>query len=163
MKKISKNSILIITVFSVFIAFSCEKAITNSSADIKLEFRKIQKTKSTKLSSDIVEFRYDEMNQVLYLTHSNAAFNSCSKVSANFKVIGNEIVISETESKNNCHALDLFEVHFAIQNLEKGNYSVVINEPYVHLSLEKLRFKIDLNKKTSGYFLVKRNFYPWGN
>ncbi len=163
MKNEHKNSILILTVLSVILAFSCEKAITTSNAEIKLELRKTKKTKSTKLSSDIVEYKYDEATQTLNLTHSNAAFNSSSKISSLFKISGNEIVISEIETKNKCLTLDLFELHFVIKNVKKDNYVFVINEPYVRLSLEKLRFKVDLTRKTSGKFMIKRNFYPWGN
>ena len=142
---------------------SCEKKSDTSTPKTTYELIDVSKSNSTKLSSDRVTFEYNPSNETLYINHKNAAFSYCSKIKLNISFRKNEIIITEKENNTNCDSLTLYNLKIKLNKLPKKKYKISIIEPYVNLSTKKLEFEIDLNKNDMGSFLIKRNFYPWGN
>ncbi len=142
---------------------SCEKMFDSATQLPEFEFKRVAKSQNSKLSSDILEYSYNENTKTLSFKHINAAFNSCAAISAKAQVVENKIFIHETEHKNICQTLSLFDLHYELTNLERDIYIISVKEPYINLSGKKIRFKIDLNQKSKGQLIIKRNIYPWGN
>ncbi len=110
---------------------------------------------------DCIEYDYDG-GSVLSLKHINAGFNCCPvKIMADIDIENHLIIIKESEAEAGCHCLCLFDVDYEITDLEPGEYTVRVIEPYVHEGDEKLEFTVDLSNPTSGRHCVHRRYYPW--
>ena len=109
---------------------------------------------------DCVEYVYD--NGVLNLYHVNAGFNCCpGEILFDVGVNGREITIMEQEKEAGCYCLCLFDLTYEIKNLKPGIYTIIIDEPYVNESDDKLEFTINLQTSPSGSYCVERKSYPW--
>lgn len=112
---------------------------------------------------DCIEFIYDGVS-VLDIVHVNEGLNCCPVILADIWIEESVITIDEIDSLDNggCWCLCLFDVEYRINGLEPGIYNLVVNEPYVPDSLEKMEFMVDLTTANSGSFCITRNNYPWG-
>jgi hypothetical protein len=110
---------------------------------------------------DCIEYEYDG-EDVLLLTHVNAGFNCCPEITADITIVDNIITIEEIEISGDCDCLCLFDVYYEIINLEPGEYTILVVEPYLHEDEEILEFTVDLSSSTSGSYCVDRYHYPWG-
>ncbi|MCK4943174.1 MAG: hypothetical protein KAS65_06345 [Candidatus Aminicenantes bacterium] len=112
-------------------------------------------------NQDCIEYAYD--GQTLILKHVNAGFNCCpGEILADIDIVGNLITITENEQEAGCFCLCLFDLDFRIENLDPGEYTICIIEPYVQVGDEILEFTIQLTSGASGIFCLNRIYYPWG-
>jgi len=63
-----------------------------------------------------------------------------------------------------CNCNCLFDIDYEIINLQPGEYTIKIIEPYLEPYLkygeEILKFTVDLSSSTSGSYCAGRNYYP---
>lgn len=112
-------------------------------------------------NQDCVEYQYYG-DGVLELHHINAGFNCCpGKIAARIDMDDNVIVIEESETEQGCFCLCLFDVHYKIEGLMPGKYTIKIIEPYINDQDEKLEFTLNLSRAISGAYCVYRSHYPW--
>ncbi len=114
-----------------------------------------------KSNIDCLEYDYNGEDELL-LTHVNAGFNCCPKITTNITINDNLITIEEIEISGDCDCLCLFDVYYEIINLEPGEYIISIIEPYIYEDDEILEFAVDLSSSISGSYCVERHHYPWG-
>jgi hypothetical protein len=108
-----------------------------------------------------IEWRYGP-DDVLELTHVNAAFNCCpGEITADITIAGDTITIVEREEQSLCDCSCLYNLEFEITNLEPGPYAVKIVEPYAQAADERLGFSIDLESHPAGVECAYRVSYPW--
>ncbi len=110
---------------------------------------------------DCIEYNYDGEGTLL-LTHVNAGFNCCPEIETNVIIEDNTIIIEEIEILGECDCLCLFDLYYEIINLQPGEYTITVIEPYVPPDEETLSFTVDLELSPSGSYCVYRDFYPWG-
>jgi hypothetical protein len=109
---------------------------------------------------DCIEYSYD--GQKLLLTHINAGFNCCpGTISTEIVVTDRIISIIEREQEAGCLCLCLFDLIIEVENLEPGEYTVRVVEPYIEDGDEPLEFIVQLSSGTSGCYCIERNYYPW--
>lgn len=128
-------------------------------------FQKRSTIDSTSPDQDCIEYEYDG-ESLLLIKHINAGFNCCpDSILADITIVDNLITIEEKESLSNpCHCLCLFDLDLEITNLEPGEYTIRVIEPYVKSGEEQLEFSINLSTSpSSGSYCVKRDYYPWGS
>ena len=110
---------------------------------------------------DCLEYRYNGTD-TLALSHINAGFNCCpGEIDADISFEGNIITITERESTAGCHCLCLYDLDYQIANLEPGEYTIRVIEPYISQTDQELEFTVTLSSITSGSFCQTRNSYPW--
>lgn len=110
---------------------------------------------------DCIEYMYNG-ERVLLLKHINAGFNCCPvEILADISIEGNIITIEESEAESACDCLCLFDLDYEIKNLQPGEYTIRIIEPYTTGDDEKLEFTVDLSSSPSGSYCVDRKHYPW--
>jgi hypothetical protein len=111
-------------------------------------------------NQDCVEYDYD--GRTLILRHVNAGFNCCpGEILADIQITGNLITITENEREAGCYCQCLFDLEFRIENLDPGEVTIRIYEPYVQDGDNLLEFSLDLESDTAGDFCLERNYYPW--
>ncbi len=125
------------------------------------EFQRGTPTDGTPPDQDCMEYEYDG-ESVLLLKHVNAGFNCCPEITANVTIENNIITIEEIELSGDCDCLCLFDMDYEIRNLQPGEYTIRVTEPYVPEGEEILEFTVDLISSPSGSYCVYRDFYPWG-
>lgn len=109
---------------------------------------------------DCLEYSYD--GATLRLKHVNAGFNCCpGEISAMIRVTGNAITISEMEAMAGCYCKCLFDINYLIENLPPGQYTILVDEPYVADGDAPLSFSLHLEPGASATFCVERGHYPW--
>lgn len=107
-----------------------------------------------------VEWFYDGEG-TLRLSHINAAFNCCPKISCRITEIGNTITIKEID-EGMCDCLCLTDAVYGIRTVSPGTYTIRFDEPYLEKGEQLLEFSITLGTEPSGGdFVVDRNHYPW--
>jgi len=113
--------------------------------------------------TDCLLFEYDG-DSILTLTHINAGFNCCpEEFLINVDLRSDTIYILESEKDGLCDCYCLYDLHFTIQPIPPGIYSITVAEPYVSQADDPcLEDQIDLTKAGSGAICVSRSFYPWG-
>jgi hypothetical protein len=111
-------------------------------------------------SEDCIEYEYDGEN-ILLLTHINAAFNCCPEIAVNISISNDTIQIEEIEISGSCNCVCLYDLNYEIKELKPGNYTIKVIESDIPLGEEMLEFKVDLSSATSGSYCVDRNQYPW--
>jgi hypothetical protein len=112
-------------------------------------------------TEDCIEYIYDGEN-VLMLKHINAGFNCCPEIAVNISINNHTIEIEEIEISGVCKCLCLFDINYEIKELNPGNYTIRVIEPFINEDEEILEFQVDLSSKISGSFCVDRYNYPWG-
>ncbi|MDH4223370.1 MAG: hypothetical protein OEV55_07525 [candidate division Zixibacteria bacterium] len=114
---------------------------------------------------DCIEYQYDGEG-ILEINHINAGFNCCPhELAASITVNENVINIEENENLEGagCHCLCLFDLDLKILNLDPGEYTIRVIEPYLCSEDELLEFNISLSSSpSSGSYCAKRSCYPWG-
>ena len=125
------------------------------------EFPKGASMDGTPPDQDCIEYQYDGSN-VLLLKHINAGFNCCPEITTDITIEDNVITIEEIELSGDCDCLCLFDLDYEIRNLQPGEYTIRVIEPYVPEGEEILEFTVDLVSSPSGSYCVYRDFYPWG-
>lgn len=112
-----------------------------------------------------IEYQYDGEG-VLQISHINAGFNCCPGIIlVQIDLKANHITITEREhydSTGPCYCLCLFDLDFAITDVEPGEYTIQVIEPYVIDGDEPLEFTVDLSSPSEGSYCVGRLHYPWG-
>jgi hypothetical protein len=109
---------------------------------------------------DCIEYDYNDEG-LLLLKHVNAGFNCCPEITANITIIDSKINIKEIELSGDCDCLCLFDVYYSIKDLNPGEYTISVEEPYIREDEETLEFEVDLTSPISGNFCVERYHYPW--
>jgi hypothetical protein len=115
----------------------------------------------TPSNEDCVDYHYNGDN-VLLLTHLNAAFNCCPAIGAEITVRDHVIMITEKETSGLCDCLCLFDLDYQIVNLPPGEYVIKVIEPYLGEGDKPLEFVVNLSETPAGTYCVERNRYPWG-
>lgn len=111
---------------------------------------------------DCLVYRYDGQG-VLELDHINAGFNCCpGSITAVITIEDNVITITESEEGAYCDCNCLFDVGYEITELDPGEYTIHVIEPYVGPEHDPLECTIDLTTSTEGSCCVTRTHYPWG-
>jgi hypothetical protein len=110
---------------------------------------------------DCIEYSYDGKS-TLILKHVNAGFNCCpGEITAEITFNGDQVIIKEEETEQACDCLCLFDLDFEVINLEPGNYSIRVIEPYADVNDPVLEFNLELLSAATGKFCLKRTHYPW--
>ena len=110
---------------------------------------------------DCLEYQYNGTD-TLTLRHINAGFNCCpGEITADIEFNGNVITITEREVEQGCDCLCLFDLDYEITNLEPGEYTIRIIEPYVDISDQALTITLSLFSATSDTHCLQRTYYPW--
>ena len=108
-----------------------------------------------------VIYSYNGHNKLL-VTHINAGFNCCPKtISADIKLMGRDIVITEKEEESACSCLCLYDVNFEVNNITPGNYFINFIEPYAEQG-PPIAFDANLTTARTDTLYFSRNYYPWG-
>jgi hypothetical protein len=145
--KISENK------SSQFIQISSGKAI---STDCKIHI-----IASTDFDSDYISYSYH--NQVLHITHINAAFNCCpGGIHYNSNAGSDSIVINEMEEVPGCNCECLYDVDYDLAGIPKGTYLIHIIEHYKQDNDLPLSVRIKLTEGSTGKIGLPRTSYPWG-
>jgi hypothetical protein len=159
-----KTSVCLLAIITLFL--SCEKS-SDQKPDLisgKLvshsDCKNNQKA-TDRPSSSCIEYTYDIFHNQLKIRHINAAFNCCpDSMYCVVSVIGNEIHINECEKAPLCNCICLFDLEIEIDDLNQGQYKIVMGEPYVE-EQNRISFDIDLFLKKEGSYCSERNYYPW--
>ncbi len=111
-----------------------------------------------------MQWQYDASARMLVLTHSNAAFNCCPVIGADFVIGANAIHIVEWDSvyQGGCDCNCLYNVEYTLWGIGQGTYHVSVNEPLLRAPDEPFAFDIDLYAEPQGVFCLPRTTYPWG-
>jgi len=111
-------------------------------------------------SQTIVEYSF--IGTTLTINHLNAGFNCCFDfllISAT--ITGNKIIISEKDINPNCYCLCLRDISYNLLSIEKSNYEIIINEPYLSDNDLPISFNANLNENSTGSIKFNRTSYPW--
>ena len=106
-------------------------------------------------------YEYDG-DSTLKITHYNAGFNCCpEKVLTSFELRNDTIFIVEDDSLQLCRCNCLFNVEMTLHNLPSGKYVLKLGEPLVNQENELFIINLDLDRVTTDYICIYRDFYPW--
>ena len=108
--------------------------------------------------------QYDWTGQgTLVLKHINAGFNCCpERLLGSVAIQDHTITLTETEVGGLCDCNCLYDLDYAITNLDPGHYTlVVVPTDYVPAGDPPLMFAVDLTAPTNGVECVRRSGYPW--
>ncbi len=121
-------------------------------------------TTTSTSSQDCIEYEYDHDQNILNLTHINAAFNCCpGEITADITLQGNNITITEDESEAACGCDCLFDIEYQITDLPTGVYHIRIIELLIgEDGGEILEFDVNLSSIPAGEYCIERSSYPWG-
>lgn len=110
---------------------------------------------------DAFEFEYKD--GTLHCRRINAGFNCCPDgLSVDVELYADTVFIYENENDGLCDCLCLYDLNYQINGLSESRYTIKISEPYLQDDEKPLTFDINLQDSLSGYYTVKRDFYPWG-
>lgn len=137
----------------------CKNNMSQSTADLK--FSNQRSTMDNK--EECIEYTYNKNTRSLFITHINAAFNCCpGKIAINIESIDKKIIISENEETAGCSCNCLFDLEIEINNLEPGNYYLIIKNKYAKGTPEpQFECNLNLSQSVSDKFCVSRSSYPW--
>ena len=150
-------------VLLIVTAFACDNNI--STEDGKLITHTLCKNEKNlvyETNETCVEYSYDAESKTLNLKHINTGFNCCpAKLYCNISIDGNTIIVEESERKQDCNCLCLYDMEAEVYNIEAKTYIIKYIEPYIG-DYDELIFEIDLSTSISGSVCLERNNYPWG-
>ncbi|UCF06461.1 MAG: hypothetical protein JSV33_05390 [bacterium] len=164
--------ILVSCLGALIVMLGCEERVTirREATGLRLtvvgytgckELHESESGRRLEMIFDCVAYRYDGSG-TLFLDHINAGFNCCpGEIVADITIDGSTITISEGETESACDCLCLFDVHYRIDDLPPGTYTITFIEPYRRGEDEVLEFTVELDGTTSGSHCVERNHYPW--
>jgi hypothetical protein len=113
-------------------------------------------------NQDCLEYEYDPEKKTLFLTHINAAFNCCPhKIDAEIEFAGQAITLTEFEEGGLCDCNCLYDLKYQFRNIDPGQYTITVYEPYVRQGDTILQCDIDLDEALTGKCCVTREYYPW--
>jgi hypothetical protein len=95
---------------------------------------------------------------ILQFTHTNAIFNCCpDSIGGAISIVGQTITVDEMEWLTHpCDCICPFDIDYEIVNLTPGEYTIVVDEPYINGDDEGIEFTVDLVTTPSGEFCVER-------
>ncbi|HPN37034.1 MAG TPA: hypothetical protein PL041_01435 [Melioribacteraceae bacterium] len=112
-------------------------------------------------SESCIYFTYNGTDKLI-LKHINAGFNCCPNgIYTTISLNGNKLIINEHENSNDCRCLCLYDIEMEVNNINPGNYTIIINEPYAEYG-PPLEFDANLTTIITDSVCVARNYYPWG-
>ncbi len=158
---------IIYLVLLAFIIVSCSDDETNTSIGNVTHYSECKSNsglyKSTSFSNlTSVIYNYNGSNKLL-ITHINAGFNCCpGTISADIKLQGNNIVVTEKESASGCRCLCLYDVDMEANNITPGNYNIIFIEPHAEQG-PPIEFDANLTAAKTDTLYFSRNYYPWGS
>ncbi|MBD3178891.1 MAG: hypothetical protein GF417_04430 [Candidatus Latescibacteria bacterium] len=98
----------------------------------------------------------------LTLKHLNAGFNCCpEELLADITVSNDTIRIVEIETEGLCDCNCLFDLEYEFSNIDPGEYTVIIEEPYRCPEDEPMVFELELPCLPNFCHCEKRSCYPW--
>lgn len=109
-------------------------------------------------------YTYDGSGGTLVLAHTNAGFNCCvDAIDAEFFFGTGIIEITEREIPEGgyCDCICLYDVTFTLFNIDPGEYTIRIVEPYLPPDRDPLQFTVELTETGSFARCFTRDFYPW--
>ena len=161
--------LLLVVTVSTLLLNSCtdEPEIKNISGEVVYysdckTFEGMYRGPVTPDTLSCIEYVYDEDNNLLKLNHINAGFNCCpGKITCTITIVGDTIVIKESEEASLCNCNCLFDVDMELKEVEKKSYFIKVIEPYCG-DQEKLYFEVDFQNAQEGKYCANRKDYPWG-
>lgn len=114
-------------------------------------------------SQDCVLYRWVP-GDTLFIRHVNAGFNCCPEgFRTELNISGDTIVISEYENSALCDCNCLFDLEYELTGINRGNWWIRVEEPYVQQPGQmKIIFRANLKKMEQEEFCITRSEYPWG-
>jgi hypothetical protein len=110
---------------------------------------------------DCIVYRWSE-GDTLRIKHVNAGFNCCPQgFQTSLRVAGDTLVITEKENSSLCDCNCLFDLNYFVTGIEKDDWWIRVEEPYVGGDAEKILFKVELKKASEGEHCLTRTGYPW--
>jgi len=110
---------------------------------------------------DCVQCFYGDQN-TLFLKHLNATFNCCpEEIIAEVVVSGDTIMITEDETEGLCDCHCLFDLEYEINDIYPGEYTVIVNEPYLCDGDQPLVFQLEIPCFPNYCYCLPRTCYPW--
>lgn len=148
-------------------AVSCDKDKEGKLLDASLMCNLT--CKNTSLSGNLVpdtisrvDYQYNETTKTLKFTHANSGFNCCpEEIDCKVSLYKDTLKIEEFEKEASCDCNCLYDLNIDIQKIEKKIYYVQFIEPYAK-KLDPIRFQMNLNEVSSGFYEAVRKQYPWG-
>jgi hypothetical protein len=107
-------------------------------------------------TNSCVEYNYLPGN-LLQLTHVNAWFNCCPVIEVEVNVENGTITVDEIEVEGICDCYCFFDLNIEVVNILSGEYTLIINEPYLGSGEEILQCTVDLAASPSGICCAERN------
>lgn len=104
---------------------------------------------------------YDLDSGLLRIEHVNAALNCCPEYTATVTIVGNRLMITETEIQGMCHCLCLYDFAFEVTGLPVGVYEITVDEECLDPKDPLLEGFIDLTQAEFGTIQAIRGHYPW--
>lgn len=153
----------LLIVLLIINVFACDNRInTDDGALITHTLCKNEKDLMYETNETCVEYSYDTASKTLNLKHINTGFNCCpEKLYCDISIEGDTIIIEESERKQDCNCLCLYDMEAEVYNVEAKSYIIKYIEPYIG-DYDELIFEIDLSVNISGNYCMERNNYPWG-
>ncbi len=159
-----KYGIVYILLVGILLAFACDRSDLDKEDGKLITHSLCKNEKSFETDSNLtcVEYSYNQSNEILSLKHINSAFNCCpEKLYCNINIEGDTIILEESERKQDCLCMCLFDLEAEVYGVKAQSYTVKYIEPYLG-DAEELIFEINLQAQPSGTYCVERTNYPWG-
>ena len=156
-----KGKIILVSI--LFTAFACDNNIsTEDGALITHTLCKNEKNFAYETNETCVEYSYNAESKTLNLKHINTGFNCCpAKLYCEISIDGDTIKVEESERKQDCNCLCLYDVEAEVYNVEAKTYIIKYIEPYIG-DYDELVFEVNLSESLTGAYCLERNNYPWG-
>ncbi len=107
-----------------------------------------------------IEYDYDD--GVLTILHTNTCFNCCPVDWGGLVTVEEGVItIEEVEGQGDCDCLCLFDIEYRIENLEPGEYRLIIEEMYPAIDALTFDVGFDFTQPDSGEICLERSGYPW--
>lgn len=155
---------LIYFISAMVLIVSCDKNLINHNNGELISLSSCKYDKFTLAENDetCIEYNYNAEDKILNLKHINTAFNCCpDKLYCDISIKNDTVIIEESERKQGCLCLCLYDIESEVYNIEAKSYILKFIEPYLG-DQEELVFEIDLSFNISGTHCVERVNYPWG-
>ncbi|MBC8367322.1 hypothetical protein H8E52_07930 [bacterium] len=105
---------------------------------------------------------YDYADGVLSILHTNTCFNCCPQDWGGLVSIEDRVItIEEVEGVGQCDCHCLFDIEYRIENLEPGEYDLIIQEMYPSTGAISFDVELDFTLPDSAEICLERHGYPW--
>jgi len=163
-----RRSAFVLIYSIILLSFSCEKSeqlklsvgeVERSECKSNLKAANLENTPDT---LSCINYLYDSSTKQLFITHINAGFNCCpGEISCTAILLGDTLVIEETESTSLCDCNCLYDLTYTIDNVKEIEGCILIKEPYWS-GYGSIGFEISFNNEKEGSWCSSRKNYPWG-